>query len=246
MNKTDYNYCLYEKIETEIKGAKEGKNNVIIQFRTIQLAEGKPLVTLSIYPWCDPIFLGETDGPCIVGETITEIKDLKTLKLFTKINIIRRECKKIIVVADAIAEEERQCSKILQAKAGEFNNKEVTTIRQDLDELLILSEELRKNSLNKGRILYLQNVLRIFEEWYNNHSIVPPVNLRRVVPRQKWKSGKSDWARFVKEQYALDEKRTLPDRQFKDLKDATYKLYDDYEFGVSWTNERAYKLVQKC
>jgi len=68
-----------------------------------------------------------------------------------------------------------------------------------------------------------------------------------ITIRRQWTTNRGDFARLVRDKYQQDEKRSALQRKFEDLKDAAYKLFEQWEFPADWdwTKERCYQYVKQ-
>jgi hypothetical protein len=93
-----------------------------------------------------------------------------------------------------------------------------------------------------GLVKVLDEEIRYREELKNNPELSRTnFNETKSSKKKKWSLTKSEFARFVLDEYFINPKK------FKSKRDACAKLFDKYEFSdMNWTKEQCYGLLQKC
>jgi hypothetical protein len=82
-------------------------------------------------------------------------------------------------------------------------------------------------------------VISRFHKWYDEYKLEPPGNDHHPPARTPWTGTKSEFARFVNEEYMGHR------GGYKSLRNAAESLFDEYSFPFKWTKEKCYGLVRR-
>ncbi len=114
-------------------------------------------------------------------------------------------------------------------RMGDWDNiNEKSVVKSYIDNL--------ENELNS----YQQKVLQTYLIVEKKLGLEDEGKSEKKTPKKKWKKNKSEFARFVNEEYERN------NEDYKSLRDASNKLFDEYEFeDKNWTKEKCYDLVRQ-
>lgn len=121
-------------------------------------------------------------------------------------------------------------------KCEELNRYELQRAYELLDYWREKGHDYRYSVDIQNNIKYLENVVGKYILWYKEYNLNPPTSPES---KEKWTGTKTEFARFVNEEYQKNQKK------YNSLRDAARKLFDKYEFeDQNWTPEKCYDLVR--
>lgn len=126
------------------------------------------------------------------------------------------------------------------------NKKLIEMIRYGLSGRNGKGDDIKEANTVQNFMDHLESDLRNFKEEiaqtyvYKNAMLIHKYTDKITVKKKKWNKNKSEFARLINEVYDKNK------NNYKSLRDANNKLFDEYEFeDKNWTKEKCYELVKK-
>lgn len=110
------------------------------------------------------------------------------------------------------------------------------------------SEDIDNNKSVKLFLDQIENELKTYKDEVVQAYLIKNTNLEKdeidikleKKPKKNWKKNKSEFARFINEEYEKN------NENYKSLRDASNKLFEEYKFDdKNWTKEKCYDLVRQ-